>query len=67
MITPSILVEVIDGKPVCSVLDVDADKALNAYKKSNKEAYLFIRPAASKRKNALAPAKKSAKKSGKSK
>jgi hypothetical protein len=70
MIKPSFLVEVVDGKPTVSVVDTDADKPLQAYLKSDKEAYLFIRPSAEKRKKALAkpaakPAAKAAKKAAK--
>ena len=53
MIKPSILIEVKNGKPVCSVVSTDADDVLNAYKSSKVEAYAFVRPVPAKRKNAL--------------
>lgn len=53
MLKPSILITLENGKPVCQILDVDADKALQAYKATTSEAYLFIRPIPTKSKKAL--------------
>jgi len=68
MIKPSFLVSVKDGQPKLEVITLDADEAVNAYKESKEEVYLFVRPGYSKRKRAIkpaAPAKKAAKKAGK--
>ena len=68
MIKPSFLVSVKDGQPKLEVITLDADEAINAYKASADEVYLFVRPGYSKRKRAIkpaAPAKKAAKKAGK--
>ena len=54
MLKPSILIVVENGAPIVKVLSEDADKALAAYKETQAEAYLFIRPAPSKSKRALA-------------
>jgi hypothetical protein len=62
----SLLVTVQDGEPSCEVLSTNADDALQAYKESGKEAYLFIRPVPAKSKRALkaAPVAKKAAKRG---
>jgi hypothetical protein len=68
MIKPSFVISVKDGKPSLEVLTLDADEALDFYKDSEAEVYLFIRPGYSKRKRAIKkaePAKKAAKKAGK--
>lgn len=68
MIKPSFVISVKDGKPSLEVLTLDADEALDFYKESDAEVYLFIRPGYSKRKRSIKkeePAKKAAKKAGK--
>lgn len=56
MKTPSILLTFDDGKPSVELLDMDADKAIKAYKATDKAAMLFVRPAYSRSKKAAAVA-----------
>ena len=52
MIKPSFLISVENGKPVVDLVTLDCDEAIQAYKESDKEAYLFLKPGFSKRKRA---------------
>lgn len=52
MKTPSILITFDDGKPSVELVDMDADKAIQAYKSTDKAAMLFVRPACSRSKKA---------------
>lgn len=53
MIKPTFLVSEKDGKPTVELVTLNVDEALEAYKNSDKDVYLFVKPVYTKRKRAL--------------